>query len=445
MTQTIDVRTPRPGKAHHVPWRPLLLLMVINAFVGAMVGLERTLLPLIAERDFGLTSRSTILTFLISFGIVKALTNLFAGFLADRLGRRSVLIAGWLVGLPVPLLIMAAPSWGWVVVANLLLGLNQGLCWSMTVVMMIDVVGPRRRGLAIGLNEFAGYAAVSATALLTGYVATAYGLRPWPFYPGVIFAVLGLVLSWVLVPETGRSHSPAAEAGPRRTGGSLISIILLTSWTDRSLFAANQAGMATRLNDGIAWGLLPLLFSGAGLSLERVGLLAAVYPGVWGLGQLVTGTLSDRWGRKGLIVAGMWGQAAAMAVFAIGQNFAFWLAASVLLGLATALVYPTLIAAVSDKASPDRRASAVGVYRLWRDSGYVLGALLAGSLADAFNLRVSIAGIAGVTFFSGLIAMIFMQETLGSQALLWPSDLSDSRPLRPGFAALPTDCLTSSF
>jgi MFS family permease/rhodanese-related sulfurtransferase len=395
--------------------RSLLLLMLINAFVGAMVGLERTLLPLVAEGDFRLASRSVTLGFLIGFGVTKAVTNLFAGCLADRLGRRSILITGWLVGLPVPLMIMAAPSWDWVILANLLLGLNQGLCWSMTVVMMIDVVGPRRRGLATGLNEFAGYLAVAATALLTGYMAAASGLRPWPFVPGLAFAGLGLLIS-ALVPETRPSPGPSGGGGPRPRGGSLPSVVALTSWKDRSLFAASQAGMATRLNDGIAWGLLPLFFTGAGLSLKRVGLLAALYPAIWGLGQLVTGPLSDRWGRKGMIVAGMWCQAAGMAAFAIGRDFAVWFLGSVLLGLGTALVYPTLIAAVSDRAHPDWRASAVGVYRLWRDSGYVLGALFSGLLADAFNVRVSIAASAGVTCLSGMLVSAILRETLSPAA-----------------------------
>jgi MFS family permease/rhodanese-related sulfurtransferase len=414
-------------------WPPFLVLMVVNAFVGSMVGMERTLLPLIAERDFGLISRSVILTFIISFGIVKAVTNLFAGYLADRFGRRAVLIAGWLIGAPVPLLIMAAPDWSWVVFANVLLGLNQGLCWSMTVVMMIDIVGPRRRGLAMGLNEFAGYAALSATALLTGYLATAYGLRPWPFLTGVICVILGLTFSLFLVAETdptvaskknsdrkalndiARSSDISPKSGDRRrSSDSFMSILFQTTWRDRDMFAACQAGMATRLNDGIAWGLLPLLFSSSGLSIQHVALLVAIYPGVWGLGQLVTGVLSDLRGRKGLIVAGMTTQALGMAAFAVGKSLSFWIAGSVFLGLGAAAVYPTLIAAVSDKANPRRRASIVGVYRLWRDSGYALGAVLSGLLADAFNVRIAIASAACVTILSGFITAISMKETLGS-------------------------------
>ena len=398
-------------------WQQFTLLVIVNAFVGAMVGLERTVLPLIAEADFGLVAKSVTLSFLISFGLVKALANLFAGRLSDRRGRKQILIAGWLVGLPVPLIIMFAPSWGWVVFANVLLGINQGLCWSTTVIMKIDLVGPKQRGLAMGLNEFAGYLAVSLSALATGYIAAGYGLRPAPFVPGLAFALLGLFLSFFFVRETKPYAQLEAktELGTKNRKSdepSFTQILLLTSWQDRALFAASQAGMINNLNDGMVWGLVPIFLAGAGLSLEQIGLVAATYPGVWGLSQLFTGALSDRWGRKWLIAGGMWVQALGIWVLVIGHSLVGWLAGVVLLGFGTAMVYPTLLAAISDVAHPDWRASAMGVYRLWRDGGYAVGALLAGVLADALGIPFAIAAIGGLTFVSGLIVATVMYETL---------------------------------
>ncbi|GIK38986.1 MAG: MFS transporter [Anaerolineae bacterium] len=410
-------------------WEQFSLLVIVNAFVGAMVGLERSVLPLIAEADFGLVAKSVTLSFLVSFGVVKALANLFAGRLSDRVGRKRILIAGWLAGLPVPFLIIFAPSWGWVVFANVLLGINQGLCWSTTVIMKIDLVGPKQRGLAMGLNESAGYVAVSLSALMTGYLAAAYGLRPVPFYPGIAFALLGLVLSIFFVRET-HAHarheaklsqvpsvptnplSSSVKQGTKGADLSFAQILLLTSWKDRALFAASQAGLVNNLNDGLVWGLVPIFLAGAGLPLEQVGIIAAIYPAVWGLGQLVTGALSDRWGRKWLIAVGMWVQAIGIALFVIGYAFWAWFAGAVLLGLGTALVYPTLLAAISDVAHPEWRASAVGVYRLWRDGGYAVGALMAGLLADAFGIPIAIAAIGGLTFLSGVIVAGVMYETL---------------------------------
>jgi len=423
-------------------WRQFTLLVVVNAFVGAMVGLERTVVPLIASAEFGLVSKSVVLSFLVSFGIVKALANLFAGRFSDRIGRKRILVAGWLFGLPVPLLIIFAPDWNWIVFANVLLGINQGLCWSTTVIMKIDLVGPQRRGLAMGLNEFAGYVAVSLSALASGYIAAIYGLRPFPFLPGIAFAVSGLLLSALFVRETrgharheARIHVPAlgsqaadsvvpspalnqaASQPPIATASgatqpSFAQILLLTSWKDRALFAASQAGMVNNLNDGMIWGLIPIFLAGLGLPLEQVAIVAALYPGVWGISQLVTGALSDRWGRKWLIAAGMWVQAAGIVLFVIGGNLTAWLTAAVLLGLGTAFVYPTLLAAVSDVAHPDWRASAVGVYRLWRDGGYAVGALLSGVLADALGIPLTIAAIAALTFLSGVIVAAVMYETL---------------------------------
>ncbi len=416
MKQLVAAVSPRPvSLGLRANWRQFALLVIINAFVGAMVGLERTVVPLIAEQDFGLVSKSVVLSFLISFGVVKALANLFAGRLSDQLGRRRVLVAGWLVGLPVPLLIIYAPSWGWVVFANVLLGVNQGLCWSTTVIMKIDLVGPEQRGLAMGLNEFAGYVAVSLSALATGYLAAAYGLRPQPFYPGVVLAAAGLLLSAFFVRDTSAHarHEAQLAAGSSNAAQPTFSqILLLASWKDRALFAASQAGMVNNLNDGMVWGLLPIFLVGAGLPLEQVAIVAAVYPGVWGLSQLATGALSDRWGRKWMIVAGMWVQAAGIALFVLARGFGPWTAGAVLLGVGTALVYPTLLAAVSDVARPEWRASAVGVYRLWRDSGYAVGALAAGVLADALGMGAAIASIAALTFLSGVVVAAVMYETL---------------------------------
>ncbi len=403
-------------------WQQFTLLIIVNAFVGAMVGLERTIVPLIAKEDFGLVSKSVVLSFLISFGAVKALANLFAGRLGDRLGRKPILITGWLVGLPVPLLIIFAPSWGWIVFANVLLGINQGLCWSTTVIMKIDLVGPKQRGLAMGLNEFAGYLAVSLSALATGFLAASYNLRPIPFYPCLAFALLGLLFSIFFVRET-RTHaqyeaqlsaaSDAQKATPAAAKEmSFAQILLLTSWKDRALFAASQAGMVNNLNDGMVWGLMPIFLAEAGLSFGQIGIIAATYPGVWGLGQLFTGALSDRWGRKWMIASGMWVQAVGIGLFVVSSGFWPWIGGAVVLGLGTALVYPTLLASISDVAHPNWRGSAVGVYRLWRDGGLAVGGLTVGLLADAFNIPVAITVVGALTFVSGVVVAGVMYETL---------------------------------
>lgn len=397
-------------------WRQFALLVLVTAFVGALVGLERAVLPVLAEREFGLASRAAILSFIASFGVAKALANLAAGRLSDRVGRQRVLVAGWLVGLPVPLLVIAAPTWEWVVLANLLLGVNQGLCWSTTVIMKIDLVGPVRRGLAMGLNEASGYLAVSLAALASGYLAATVALRPAPFLLGVGLALAGLLLTLLFVRESqGHARHEArlrGDPGARPESPSFRQVLLLASWRDRSLAAVSQAGLVNNLNDGLAWGLFPLVFAAAGLGLEQVGLLAAIYPAVWGLGQLGAGPLSDRLGRKGLIVAGLWLQAGAIGLLALVEGLAGWAAAMALLGAGTALVYPTLLAAVSDVAHPEWRASAVGVYRLWRDGGYVVGALLAGAAADLLGADRAIALTAALTFASGLVVLGRMKETL---------------------------------
>jgi len=399
-------------------WRQFWLLVLVNAFVGAMVGLERTVLPLLAQAEFGLASKTAVLSFIATFGVVKALTNFFAGRLSDIYGRRHVLLAGWLLGLPVPFLVIWAPSWSWIVFANVLLGLNQGLAWSTTVIMKMDLVGPRQRGLAMGLNEFAGYLAVALAALGTGYLAQAHGLRPEPFYLGIACAATGLALSLLFVRET-RHHvvleardipSPSGAAG-HSAELSMPEILARASWRDPALSSASHAGMVNNLNDGLAWGLFPLYFAAAGLDVAQIGILSFIYPAVWGLLQLLTGSLSDRWGRKWLIAGGMVLQGGALAAIALVRGFWPWVCAAALLGAGTAMVYPTLLAAVGDVAHPRWRASAVGVYRLWRDCGYVVGALLAGALADLFGMAWSIAAVALLTLASGLLVVVRMPET----------------------------------
>ncbi|BDE07367.1 MFS transporter [Vulcanimicrobium alpinum] len=395
--------------------RQFWLLVVVNAFVGAMVGMERDVLPLVGTRLFGLTSETAVLSFIVTFGITKALANLYAGHAADRVGRKPLLVAGWLIAIPVPFLLMFAPSWNGIVFANVLLGINQGLCWSMTVVMKIDLVGPRRRGLAMGLNEFAGYLAVGVAAYASGIIAAAYGLRPWPFALGIVSIAAALLISVCFVREThGHARVEAAQRDACDARPSFGALFARVSWRDRTLSAISQAGLVNNLNDGLAWGLLPLHFAAAGLALERIALLAAVYPATWGLCQLATGALSDRMGRKGMIVGGMWSQAVAIALFLTPANFAAWFAAAVLLGVGTAMVYPTLLAAIGDVVDPLVRASSVGVYRLWRDSGYAFGALLAGAVAQTLGHNAAIAIVATITFLSGAIVAMRMRETCPS-------------------------------
>ena len=398
-------------------WNQFWLLVLINAFVGAMVGLERTVLPLLAEQDFGLASRGVALSFLVSFGLVKAGTNFFAGRLGDRYGRKPILVLGWLVAIPVPFLIMWAPSWGWIVAANVLLGINQGLAWSTTVIMMIDLAGPRRRGLAMGVNEFAGYVAVAVSALATGYIAQAFGLRPEPFYLGIAFAAVGLGLSAAFLRETrGHAQTEAGLAGAAGDAETPVpgtrGLLALSIWRHPALSSASQAGLVNNLNDGVAWGLFPLFFAASGLGLSDIGWLSFIYPFTWGVLQLWTGAWSDRVGRKRLIAGGLLIQALALGAIAMTNGFAGWLGAAALLGVGTAMVYPTLLASVGDVAHPSWRGSAVGVYRLWRDSGYAVGGVMAGTLADAFGMRVAIGAVAVLTGLSGLLVAVRMPETL---------------------------------
>lgn len=392
-------------------WQQFSLLVLVNAFVGAMVGMERSILPALAEQEFHLVAKSAVLAFIVVFGVSKALTNYLAGRLSDRYGRKIILVIGWLVAIPVPLLLIWAPSWTWILVANLFLGVSQGLTWSTTVIMKIDLAGPKQRGLAMGINEFAGYLAVGISAWATGWIAAKYGLRPDPFFLGIAFVILGLGLSLGLVKETlhhvrHEAKSATVSEAPRQSA-----IFWQATLKDRNLSSITQAGLVNNLNDGMAWGLFPMVFAASGLTLSQVGLLAAIYPTVWGVGQLFTGGLSDRIGRKGLIVAGMWVQATGIVAILLWPVFWSFILGAVLLGAGTAMVYPTLLAAIGDVVNPAWRASTVGVYRLWRDMGYAIGALLSGIVADLFGITAAIGLVAAITFLSGAIVAIRMAET----------------------------------
>jgi MFS family permease len=400
-------------------WPQFTLLVVVNAFVGGMVGLERTTTSLVGTRVFHLTGYLAVFSFIVAFGLTKALTNLAAGPLTARHTRKTLLIAGWVAGLPVPFLLAYAPAWGWIVAANVLLGVNQGLAWSMTVNMKIDLVGPRNRGLAMGLNEAAGYMAVGATALATGYLAAEHGLRPVPELLGVAYAVIGLALSVILVRDTAAhvaaeaaATHPGPASGPAAGPHSFRAVFAETTWRNRSLRGASQAGLVNNLNDGLTWGVFPLLFSRLGLGLAAIGLIKGLYPLVWGAGQLITGRLSDRLGRKPMIVGGMFVQSTAFpaALMFPGHPLAAGIISAVLLGAGTAMVYPALIAAVADHTHPHWRAQGLGVYRFWRDLGYALGAVAAGLLAAAFGLNPTVLAGGVLTLISGLLAARWITE-----------------------------------
>ena len=399
--------------------RQFWLLVLINAFVGSMVGLERTVVPLLAEQEFGVASRSAALSFIATFGIVKALTNLAAGRLGDSWGRKKVLIVGWLFALPMPFLVIFAPSWRWIVAANVLLGINQGLAWSTTVIMKIDLVGPRQRGLATGLNEFAGYFAVAVAALLSGEIAARYGLRPEPFYLGVAASAIGLSLTLLFVKDTAghvREEIRQLEASPLSpdsiaTRLPSVTVFAKATWHDPALSTASHAGLVNNLNDGVAWGLFPLFFSAAGLSLNEISVLVFIYPATWGVSQLATGFLSDRWGRKRLIVGGMLLQGAALLIVPLANQLAQWIIAAACLGLGTAMVYPTLLSVTGDVAHPIWRGQAVGVYRFWRDSGYAIGAIGAGFLADRWGIGSAITSVGLLTAATGVVVAVRMPET----------------------------------
>ncbi|GAB3843098.1 MFS transporter [Hymenobacter jeollabukensis] len=391
--------TPRLGLREN--WHQFSLLVLVNAFVGGMVGLERTILPQLAEQEFHLVARSAILSFIVVFGLTKAAANYYAGAWANTVGRKNLLVLGWLFGLPVPLLLLWAPSWGWVIVANVLLGFNQGLAWSSTVVMKIDLVGPKQRGLAMGLNESAGYLAVAATAFASGWLATEYGLRPYPFYLGIALAVLGLLGS-LLVRDTRHHVALEAAQAPAGPVGAPLSFWDVT-WRHANLGSVTQAGLVNNLNDGMVWGLLPLLLAGKGFTLTQIGTVAAVYPAVWGLGQLVTGPLSDRLCKKDLLFWGMLLQGAVLLAMLFTSSYPVFLLLAALLGAGTALVYPTFLAAIAEYSPLTQRTRSVGIFRLWRDAGYAIGALLTGVLADTLGLPAALAAIGGLTVLSSLV------------------------------------------
>ncbi len=412
-------------------WQQFSLLVLTVAFVGSLVGLETTVVPLIGEQEFGLASKTAILSFIITFGVVKSLCNFFAGYLSETWGRRRVLVIGWLIGLPVPFIIIYANAWFWIGAANVLLGINQAMTWSMTVTMKIDLVGPRQRGLAMGLNEFSGYFSVGIMAWLTGEIAARYGLRPEPFYLGIGTAVAGLLVSFFFVRETieharyearlrAVPSTPPGTSNPEpqaKEKPSLKEIFSLTTWKDRALSSCSLAGLVNNHNVGMSWGIYPLFFSSYGLGVAAIGVIRALYPAVWGLLQPITGPLSDRIGRKRLIVGGMTIQALAIWMTVLLPTYSWWIAAAVLQGLGTAMVYPVLLAAISDVAHPDWRATSLGVYRLWRDLGYAVGALLAGVVADLFGMAASIHVIAVLSLLSGLIVAVRMYETLPERQL----------------------------
>lgn len=404
-------------------WEQFSLLVLVNTMVGGMVGLERTVVPLVGTEEFNIQSDVVVFSFIIAFGVVKAFTNLISGVLADRYTRKKVLIWGWLTGLPVPFLLAYGPSWNWILFANILLGISQGLAWSMTVNMKIDLVGKKSRGLAMGLNEAAGYGAVGLTALLTGYMASQYGLRPQPFYIGIVYTVVGMILSIFVVRDTRKhaqleaSQLQTTVSGEHSHKPDLWWVFKETSFKSKNLFSISQAGLINNLNDGMSWGVFPLLFMSMGVSLEGVGWIKAVYPIVWGVGQIITGPLADKWGRKPLIVWGMFVQVLGHIVIGL-EVFApltSGLIGSVLLGIGTAMVYPALLAAVSDAAHPSWRASSLGVYRFWRDMGYAIGALMAGIVGNFFGLMwaVHIAGI--ITLISGMVVWLQMKETMSKR------------------------------
>jgi MFS family permease len=381
-------------------WKQFTLLVVINAFVGGMVGMERSILPKIADAEFHIATKTAILSFIIVFGTVKAITNYFTGTLANKIGRKNLLVIGWLTGIPVPFILMYAPDWNWIVAANILLGINQGLTWSSTVMMKIDLVGERQRGLAMGLNEFAGYIAVAAIAFLTGWIAGKYGLRPYPFYVGVVISFLGFFSSWLFVRDT-KQH--VAQESISSNIPQLKNIFWETTWKNKNLGSVTQAGLINNLNDGMVWGIFPILLASKNFSIEEIGIVTAIYPAVWGIGQIITGKIADKICKKCMLFWGMILQAVALLLFAVATNLTQFVLLSILLGWGTAMVYPTFLASIAENTHPGDRAKSLGVFRLWRDSGYAIGAVITGVIADAIGLNYAIIFIGLLTLVSGLI------------------------------------------
>ncbi|MBA4055202.1 MAG: MFS transporter [Marivirga sp.] len=386
-------------------WKQFTLLVIVNAFVGGMVGLERTIIPQIAEEDFGLAAKTAILSFIVVFGVTKAITNYYTGVLANKFGRRRLLIIGWLFALPVPIMLMQATSWNWIIAANILLGINQGLAWSSTVVMKIDLVGEKKRGFAMGLNEFAGYIALAIIAYATGLIAHEYGLRPYPFYLGIGLSIIGLLLTVFFVRDT---HKHVLLESATSTIPKLKNIFWDTTWKHKNLGSVTQAGLVNNLNDGMVWGLFPLLLASRGFNLNEIGIIVATYPAVWGFGQLFTGSLADKYCKRNLLFWGMFLQGMALVAMVWADSFSLFLVLSSLLGIGTAIVYPTFLAAVSDYTHPDQRPKSIGIFRLWRDLGYAFGAILTGLIADRFGLIAPVLTIGLLTIASSLIVQYRM-------------------------------------
>ena len=391
-------------------WKQFTLLVIINGFVGGMVGLERSILPRIAEAEFAIAAKTAILSFIIVFGIVKAITNYYTGALANTFGRKKLLIAGWIIGIPIPLMLMFAPSWGWIIAANVLLGINQGLTWSSTVVMKIDLVGEKQRGFAMGLNEFAGYLSVAIIAFLTGWIASEYGLRPYPFYLGIGLVFLGLIGSIFFIKDT-RHH--VAKETQTSAVPILKNIFWDTTWKHRNLGSVTQAGLINNLNDGMAWGIFPILLASKGFSIAEIGIVTAVYPAVWGIGQLFTGKMADKFCKKDMLYTGMLLQAIALVVLVWANTMFHFIALSAVLGWGTAMVYPTFLATVAENTHPHDRAKSIGIFRLWRDLGYAIGAILTGIIADLISLNAAILFIGFLTFLSAIIIQYRMKCRIG--------------------------------
>ena len=389
-------------------WKQFTLLVIVNAFVGGMVGLERSILPEIAEKEFGIAATSAILSFIVVFGIVKAISNYYAGALANKLGRKNLLVLGWIFAIPIPFILMYAENWNWVIAANVLLGINQGLAWSSTVVMKIDLVGERQRGFAMGLNEFAGYLAVGLVAYLTGWIAAEYGLRPYPFYLGIGLMVLGLFFSIFLIKDT-RGH--ALKEGDTSDVPKLKNIFRDTTWKDKNLGSVTQAGLINNLNDGMAWGLFPILLATRGFTLEQIGIVVAVYPGVWGIGQLFTGRMADKFCKKDMLFAGMLLQAVVLIALVWANSMWVFVTLMSLLGWGTAMVYPTFLATIAENTHPGDRAKSIGIFRLWRDLGYAVGAILTGVISDLISIEVAVFIVGIITLFSA--AVIYVRMTCG--------------------------------